>query len=327
MLSVVLPAFNEEAGIVQAVRAIRAVLETCDIGYEILVVDDGSRDATWQELQRLAHSMRSLRAIRFSRNFGKEAAIRAGLEAASGDAAIVLDADLQHPPELIAEMLRLWRTGDVDVVNGVKVDRRRESGIDTVLTRGFYRLFSRLSGLAIDNGADLKLLDRAVIDAYCRLPERQPFFRGLVTWLGFRQVDLHFDVAPRLAGASKWNGFSRLLLALTSIVSFSTLPLHIISLCGIGTSVFALFLGLQTLWVWAGGSAVEGFTTMILALAFIGGILMLGLGIIGQYLAQIYNEVKARPLYLVREVLDRPERRLQHIHQTRQPIEAACSEP
>ncbi|MCB1833546.1 MAG: glycosyltransferase, partial [Geminicoccaceae bacterium] len=240
---------------------------------------------------------------------------------------IVLDADLQHPPELIAEMLRLWRTDDVDVVNGVKVDRRRESGIDTVLTRGFYRLFSRLSGLAIDNGADLKLLDRAVIDAYCRLPERQPFFRGLVTWLGFRQVDLHFDVAPRLAGASKWNGFSRLLLALTSIVSFSTLPLHIISLCGIGTSVFALFLGLQTLWVWAGGSAVEGFTTMILALAFIGGILMLGLGIIGQYLAQIYNEVKARPLYLVREVLDRPERRQQHIHQTRQPIEAACSEP
>ncbi|MEZ5826574.1 MAG: glycosyltransferase family 2 protein [Geminicoccaceae bacterium] len=321
-----MPAFNEEGSIVRAVETVQGVLARCGVAFEIVVVDDGSRDGTWQELQALARRTRSLRAIRLSRNFGKEAAIRAGLETATGDAAIVLDADLQHPPELIPEMLRLWREEGFDVVNGVKLDRGEETRLDAILTRGFYRLFSRLSGLAIDNGADLKLLDREVVDAYCRLPERQPFFRGLVTWLGFRQIDLQFDVAPRIAGTSKWPGLARLVLAFTSITSFSTLPLHIVSLCGVLTSLFALLLGLQTLFVWISGSAVEGFTTMILALSFIGGVLMLGLGIIGQYLAQIYNEVKARPLFLVSEALEHPERRRRHKDRNRQENEQACIE-
>jgi glycosyltransferase involved in cell wall biosynthesis len=266
-----------------------------------VVVDDGSPDDTWQVLQTLARQWPELRAFRLARNFGKEGCLLAGLEASRGEAVIVMDSDMQHPPELIGRMYRLWADEKYDVVNAVKVERGDETWTKRRLTRLYYGLFARLAGVDIGDSSDFKLLSRHVVETYCRLPERNTFFRGLVTWMGFRQTDIPFNVAARAGGTTSWSFLKLMRLAINSMVNFSTIPLQAVTLLGITFLIFGLALAADTLWLKLSGQAVEGFTTVILLLLIIGAVLMIALGIIGQYVARIFDEVKRRPRYLIRE--------------------------
>jgi len=301
ILSIVLPAFGEASHIRSSLQAIHARAAALGVPFELVVVDDGSLDGTWSELKRLAAEIAELRAVSLARNFGKEGAIRAGLEVARGDAVVLMDCDLQHPPELIPEMFRLWRQEGYHVVNAVKEDRGSETLILGFCARTFYRLFERLSGIELAGASDFKLLDRAVVDILRDLPERNFFFRGLVPWIGFRQAAVPFRVAPRAAGESGWSLARRTYLAINAIVSFSAWPLQFVTALGFLFLAFSVVLGAQTFYAKLSGGAVEGFTTVILVLVFMGSILMLSLGIIGQYLAKIYHELKQRPRYLVKE--------------------------
>jgi glycosyltransferase involved in cell wall biosynthesis len=251
----------------------------------------------------LAARWPALRALRLSRNFGKEAALSAGLSQAAGAAVIVMDADLQHPPGLIREMVRLWAEDGYEVVNAVKRVREPEGPVKNLLTRLYFRLFSCLAGFEVGNATDFKLLDRCAVDSLSRLPERRTFFRGLVIWLGFRQATVSFDVPPRGGGQSSWSMGKLSLLALESILAFSTLPMHLMTLLGLGFAGVSVGLAARTLWLWLRGTAVPGFTTVILLLILIGAILMIGLGIIGAYVAKIYEEVKSRPRFVIQEEL------------------------
>jgi len=300
VLSIVMPAYCEAEHLDQTLWAVHGHAYSLDVPFEIVVVDDGSPDQTWAVLERAAAEMPALRCLSLSRNFGKESAILAGLTATRGDAVILLDADLQHPPELIADMFFLWREGRYKVVNGVKEDRGEESIGASLAAKIFYGLFQRFSSIKLQGSSDFKLLDREVVDIYCRLPERGTFFRGIALWLGYEQVDLPFRVAARAAGGSKWSLVKRSLLAANALVSFSTLPLHLVTLSGLLFLAFATLLGAQTVYVKLSGGAVEGFTTVILLTVIMSSILMLSLGVIGQYLAKIYEETKGRPRYLIK---------------------------
>jgi glycosyltransferase involved in cell wall biosynthesis len=219
---------------------------------------------------------------------------------ADGRAVVVMDADLQHPPALLAEMLRLWR-GGAKIVSAVKQRNGRVGPSPWSLSGLFYRSFSRLAGTELAGQSDFKLLDREVVEAYLSLPERGTFFRALVPWLGFAEARIPFQVPERVAGRSKWSLWRLLLLARDAILSFSTVPLHLITMLGLLTLGFGLVMGVQTLWQKLAGEAVEGFATVILLLLACNGVLMLSLGVLGLYVAKIYEEVKRRPRYLVRE--------------------------
>lgn len=300
LLSIVIPTYHEAKGLVDTVDTIRSHADAlCAVEY--VVVDDGSTDETWQVIEKLTATQPSVRGIRLSRNFGKEAAITAGLKAANGDVVVTIDADLQHPPELIPEMFKLWQSG-AKVINTVKQARENEGPIKAWMTRCYFKLFYWLAGIDVGNAADFKLLDREVVDCLIALPERERFYRGLVAWVGFEQKTVLFDVAPRNAGSGKWSSTKLLRLALDSIVSFSTTPMHLMTFLGAGFGLLALALSARTLWLWLSGNAVQGFTTVILLLIIIGSILMIGLGIIGIYIAKIYDEVKRRPDFIVREL-------------------------
>ena len=300
LLSIVLPAYCEAEHLEHTLWAVHGHADGLGVPFEIVVVDDGSPDDTWAVLERAAAEMPVLRCLSFSRNFGKESAILAGLATTRGDAVVLLDADLQHPPELIVDMFTLWREGRYKIINGVKEDRGDETIGASLAAKTFYGLFQRFSSIKLRGSSDFKLLDREVVDIYCRLPERGTFFRGITPWLGYEQIDLPFRVAERVAGGSKWSLVKRGLLAANAIVSFSTLPLHLVTLAGLLFLSFAVMLGAQTVYVKLTGGAVEGFTTVILLTILVGSILMLSLGVIGQYLAKIYEETKGRPRYLIK---------------------------
>jgi len=298
-LSIVIPVFREGAHLSGSLAKIADVPRRSDLNFELIVVDDGSDDNSWDVLCQLAKEIGELRAISFTRNFGKEAAIAAGLAHADGAAVVVMDADLQHPPDLITDMVQLWREEGCEIVNAIKRDRGKESAWSRFAATAFYDLFAKLTGLRLKNGSDFKLLDRKVVDAYCKLPERQLFFRGLVSWFGYQQCSIPFKVEPRTDGDAKWSTTARAILAANAFTSFSAVPLQFVTLAGLFTLVVCFGLGIQTLFIWVTGRAVEGFTTVILLLLAIGAILMISLGIIGQYLAKIYDELKARPRYLI----------------------------
>ena len=300
-ISLIVPAYQEERLIASSLREIRArALETGE-PFEIVVVDDGSTDQTWQAIERAHAEMPELVALRLSRNFGTEGAIAAGLDAATGDACIVLDADLQHPPALVPQMVRLWRAEQWDVVEAVKADRGRESWSHRLVTRAFYRVAGWLTGHELQDASDFKLLDRRVVDEWKRLGERATFFRGLVSWLGFRRTQIRFEVPPREGGGSRWSMRSLTSLAVHAVTSFSALPLHIVTALGFVTLIVAALLGVQALRLWYTDAALPGFTTVILLQLMIGGFLMMSLGIIGTYIARIYEEVKGRPRYVIRD--------------------------
>ena len=302
MISVILPSYNEEENIQRAAEHIGRVLQTEQMDYELVFVNDGSRDATWQKIVDLARTDRHVVGVNFSRNFGKEAAILAGLAQAKGDCCAVMDCDLQHPPETLVEMIRLWREG-YEVIEGVKRSRGEESGLHRFAAGSFYRIMSKATKVDMSRASDFKLIDRKAVNAILSLPEKNAFFRALSAWVGFKTTSVEFDVQEREAGSSKWSSRSLISYAVRNITSFSSAPLQLITVCGGIVLVLAVIMGIQTLIRYFSGTAVEGFTTVILLILLIGSVLMLSLGLIGYYLAQIYNELKNRPRYLISEVI------------------------
>ncbi len=300
-VTVIIPVYNEELLINENVGVIAGFLRQAEIGFTILLVDDGSRDSTWQKLKELSSDNDYVKALRLSRNFGKEAAICAGLEEADGDACIIMDSDLQHPPQLIPEMIRLWKEEGYDVIEGVKSSRGKESFVNKLGAGLFYSILSKLSGLNMQQASDFKLLDRKVVDAWKSMNERGTFFRGMSAWVGYNRKSLPFSVGTRTRGTSKWSVFNLFNLAIKAITSFSSFPLHIVTFIGIIFLAGALILGIQTIYMKVSGMALSGFTTVILLLLIIGSALMISLGIIGAYIARIYDEVKFRPRYIVSE--------------------------
>jgi len=298
LLSVILPAYNEEASVPRAAQTISALLKDAAIAHEILFVDDGSRDGTWSAIQRQAAAFPQVRGVKFSRNFGKEAAIFAGLAQAEGTCAVVLDCDLQHPPEKIVDMYRLWQEG-YQVVEGVKISRGKENPLHTFAAKGFYSLISGATGIDMSRASDFKLLDRRAVDTLLAMREKNAFFRALSSWIGFSTAQVEFEVQPRLEGESKWSVGSLVRYAVTNITSFSTAPLQLITLLGVVVFFCSVVLGIHSLWQKLSGNALEGFTTVILLLLMIGSILMICLGIIGYYIAKIYDEIKDRPRYIL----------------------------
>lgn len=300
-VSLVIPMYRESAQVSATVTAIQAQLAGACSEYEIILVDDGSADDTWSYVVKEAQSSPFVRGIRLSRNFGKEHAVAAGLEASRGRAVIVMDGDLQHPPTLLPEMIAAWREGKGQIVEGVKSDRGREPLLYRMFAASFYGILKKLSGFDLRGASDYKLLDRKVVDAWLRLRERNLFFRGMTAWLGYPRHQIAFKVEPRVGGKSRWSVFALVRLAFTAVTGFSSVLLHLVTFFGIVFLIFAMILGAYTLSYWATGRAVTGFTTVILLLLIIGSLLMVSLGVIGLYLARIYDEVKARPRYLVSE--------------------------
>ena len=304
MLSVVLPSYNEEKMIPIATERLGEILSGAGIDYELLFVDDGSRDGTWREILCASSADPHVVGIHFSRNFGKEAAMFAGLEKAKGDCVVVIDCDLQHPPEKIVEMYRLWEQG-YEVVEGIKEDRGEESAFHKFASNSFYDLISRATGMDMASSSDFKLLDRKVIDTLNSLPERKVFFRALSFWVGFKKAEVSYCVQERTVGESKWSTRSLIKYAITNIASFSSAPLHLVTVLGIVTLIVAVVFGVISLVQKIAGTAQPGFTTVILLLLLIGSFLMISLGIIGYYLARIYDEVKGRPRYIISRICGR----------------------
>ncbi len=307
LLTIVVPAYNEQDNIALMAERVAAVLTPEGIPYELLFVDDGSKDATYARMLAAAKADAHVRGIGFSRNFGKEAAILAGFEAARGDCCAVIDSDLQQPPETLVEMYRLWQ-GGCEIVEGVKKSRGEERAANGFFARMFYRIISRLTGFDMQNASDYKLLDRAVVDILLSLPEKNTFFRGLTFWTGFSMTKVEYDVAPRLYGKSKWSFGKLVKYAIANITNFSSAPLNLITITGTLFCAFGLVLGVQSLVKYFSHTAVEGFTTVILLQLITVGAVLLALGVIGHYIAKIYEEVKDRPRYIVRRSTDRPER-------------------
>ena len=302
-LSVILPAYNEEKMIEKARDTLGRVLSEQDIPYEIVFVDDGSKDQTWPEIEKAAEKDNHVAGVHFSRNFGKESAMMAGLASAGGDCCVVMDCDLQHPPETVVEMYRLWEQG-YEVVEGVKHSRGKESLAHKASAGMFYKIISKAVGIDMSRASDFKLLDRKAVDALLEMPERNAFFRALSAWIGYKTTSVEFDVREREEGVSKWSTKSLIRYAITNIVSFSSAPMQFVTGAGVFMFLLAVILGIQTLVHYFTGNAVEGFTTVILLLLLIGSILMISLGIIGYYISKIYEEVKGRPRYLISRKID-----------------------
>lgn len=303
LLSIVLPAYNEEQNIANTARVLAGLLAENKIEYELVFISDGSRDGTFAEILKVAAENPCVKGAEFSRNFGKEAGIFAGLELATGDAVVVMDCDLQHPPQAILQMWKLWQEG-AEVVEGVKKSRGKESVAHRLSAGLFYKIMSRLVRMDMSASSDFKLLDRKVVDVLLALPERNTFFRALSFWAGFRTETVHYEVQERQFGESKWSFWSLMKYAISNATSFSTLPLQLVTVIGLVFLLFSAVLGLQTFVKFLMGTAVEGFTTVILLILIVGGFLMLSLGIIGHYIARIYEEVKGRPKYIISHVTD-----------------------
>jgi glycosyltransferase involved in cell wall biosynthesis len=308
LLSVVMPVFREGSHLHGFLAEVRCSLQQCNLPYELLLVDDGSPDDTWEVIVAQAKSDQPLRALRLSRNFGKESALCAGLEHARGNGVIVIDADGQHPPSLIPDMVRLWQSSGVDIVEAVKRRRGRESLSSKLGAQLFYFILNKLSGFHFKGASDFKLMNRQAVDAWLKMHERNVFFRGMTVWMGFNTVQIPFEIVPRSAGQSTWSVLRRLKLALVGITAFSSFPLHLVTFAGVIFLGLSVFLGLETLYLKLTGQAVSGFATVILLELIIGSLLMVSLGIIGEYLARIYEEVKGRPRYLVKESIEPDDR-------------------
>ena len=303
-ISVVVPVFQEGEALQTFLASVRHVLSQSGVSYELILVDDGSSDKTWSVITEEAKGSSQLLGYRLSRNFGKEAALCAGLEKARGAAVIVMDGDGQHPASLLPEMIRMWRATGADIVQAVKRSRGPESFSSKAGAVLFYVLLEKLSGYHLKGASDFKLMSRKAVDGWLGMGERNVFFRGMTAWMGFTTVRIPFEVAQSARGQSTWSYLKRLKLAITGITAFSSLPLQLVTFAGAFFLVFSVILGAQTLYLKLIGEAVSGFTTVILLELIIGSFLMISLGIIGEYLGRIYREVKGRPRYLVTESTD-----------------------
>ena len=304
MLSIILPSYNEGKNISKASGVVSELLASNNIPYELIFVDDGSKDDTWNEIEKASKGNPNVVGIHFSRNFGKESALFAGLAESTGDACIVMDCDLQHPPETLIEMYRLWQEG-YEVVEGVKRSRGKESILHKASAGLFYKLISKAVKIDMSRASDFKLLDRKAVDSLLAMPERNAFFRALSAWIGYKTTTVEFDVREREEGESKWSTWSLIKYAITNIVAFSAAPMQVVTIAGVLVFLFAIILGIQTLIKFFMGHAVAGFTTVILLILIIGSIIMISLGIIGYYISKIYEEVKGRPKYIISKKINK----------------------
>ncbi|MGC4018643.1 MAG: glycosyltransferase family 2 protein [Muricomes sp.] len=300
-LSIVLPAYNEGKMIYKARARLAELMGREKIEYEIIFVDDGSKDDTWNAIQDTSETYPGTLGVHLSRNFGKEAAIFAGLSLASGDVAAVMDCDLQHPPETLVSMYNLWKQG-YEIIEGVKADRGKEGLLYKGSARIFNRIMSKATGTDMKNSSDFKMMDKKVMDTLLRMPERNTFFRALSSWVGYRSTSVEFEVQEREEGKSKWSKMSLVKYAFTNIVLFTTVPLQFVTFSGIIVLFIGIILGIQTIVKYLSGTAVEGFTTVILLILFIGSIIMISLGLIGYYLAKMYEEIKHRPRFIISKI-------------------------
>ena len=305
LLSVIVPAHNEQGNISAVIQCLSPLLSREGIRHELIFVNDGSSDNTWDEIKRSSGQFSQVRGVCLSRQFGKEAAIYAGLQSAAGDCCVVIDCDLQHPPEKIPEMWRLWLQG-YEIVEGVKHDRGDEHALYGLGAKCFYRLISRSTGIDMQRSSDFKLLDRKAVLVLLNMPERNTFFRALSSWIGFKTTQIEFDVQPRAAGKSSWSTWGLIRYAIKNITSFSSAPLQIVTFLGFLMLLASVLQGGEALYRWAIGEAVEGFTTVILLQLFTGSLLMISLGIIGYYISRIYEEVKGRPRCVISETCGDP---------------------
>lgn len=301
-IAIIIPAFNEAESISNNLAVIASATNKIPgVTFTLMVIDDGSADATANAVREYAADHDNVLLLSLSRHFGKESAINAGLNAARDfDAAIVMDSDLQHPPAMIAPMVQCWQQG-IKVVEAVKESRGNETRTKGALVKIYYSLFNYLTRLNISGDTDFKLLDRAVVQAYCALPEHGRFFRGLVKWMNFPSQQLSFDVPPSSRKRSAWGSGALFRYAVASITSFTAFPLQIVTLLGGFTFLLSLIIGGMALADKLAGRAVDGFTTVILLILLIGSVLMFSVGLIGIYIGRIYDEVKRRPNYLIDE--------------------------
>ena len=305
MISVVIPSYNEEENIAKTASAVAGAVKKCGARYEILFVDDGSKDGTWKAIRKASASDSSVRGIRFSRNFGKEAAILAGLAEAKGDCVTVMDCDLQHPPGVIPEMYHLWEAG-YDVVEGIKRSRGHESRFHAFASACFYKAVSRASGVDLEHSSDFKLLDRRAVDALLSVNEENRFFRALSSWIGFESAAVEYDVCDRSEGESKWTTRGLVRYAVRSVASLTAAPMQIVTVIGAVLLAVSLLLGLCLLAAALSGAPVSAFTAVILMQCMTSGITMIGVGIVGYYIAGIHTETKNRPRYIVSDTTEQP---------------------
>ena len=318
-ISVIIPIYNEANNLAPLSARLSAVLEGGDYSFEVILINDGSQDDSLEKIRSLCAQSPNYRALSLSRNFGKEVAITAGLDQARGDAVIIMDADLQHPPELITQFIEKWRQGYKNVY-GQRQDRATDPRIRVIFTQLFYRLVEKYGDVSLPSGAgDYRLLDRQAVDALLSMRERARFNKGLYAWIGFSSVGVPYTVESRAAGESKFN-FSRLMqFALDGFMSFSSIPLKIWTYAGLLISGFALTMALYY-WIrtMLFGVDLPGFPSLIVSITFFSGVQLISLGVIGEYIARIFNEVKGRPLYLVEETINYPLLDKKKLHITKE---------
>ena len=303
MLSVIIPAYNEEEIIPKTVSTIDEILKEANIDHELLFVNDGSKDRTWEIIESAAASNANVKGVCFSRNFGKEAAVFAGISQAKGDCCVVIDCDLQHPPEKIVEMYRLWEQG-YEIVEGVKTDRGTESAFHKFAAKSFYSIMSDAVGFDMSRASDFKLLDRKAMNVLLNMNEKNAFFRALSSWIGFKSTEVEYEVREREAGTSKWSTKALCKYAVTNITSFTSAPMQIVTLLGFLVFVVGLLFSIEALVSYFRGTARAGFTTVIILQCFTSSVIMLGLGVIGFYISKIYDEVKGRPRFIIDKTTD-----------------------
>ena len=274
------------------------------IEYEIIFENDGSKDHTWSEIEKVLEDNSKIKGICFSRNFGKESAMFAGLEYCKGDCCVLIDCDLQHPPQKIVEMYRLWEQG-YEVIEAVKADRGRESVFHACAAKAFYGIISNVTKIDMSRASDFKMLDRKAITVLLNIREKNAFFRALSSWIGFKTIQIPFEVQDRTEGESKWSTRALVKYAISNITSFSTAPMQIVTFLGVLMMIATVAFGGVALYQKFTGVAVAGFTTVILLQLFIGSIVMISLGIIGYYIAKIYDEVQGRPRYIVSKISEK----------------------
>lgn len=298
MLSVVIPAYNEEEMIPKTSKTIDEILQEAGIDHELLFINDGSKDNTWNVIESEAAANSRVKGVCFSRNFGKESAIFAGLYEAKGDCVVVIDCDLQHPPEKIVDMYRLWEQG-YEIVEGVKSSRGKESGLHRFAARSFYNIMSDALGFDMSRASDFKLLDRKAVNVLLNMNEKNAFFRALSSWIGFKSTEVEYDVREREAGTSKWSTRALIKYAITNISSFTSAPLQVVTFLGVLVFALGLYSIIEALVRYFMGTAKEGFTTVIILQCLTSSAIMFGLGVIGFYISKIYEEVKGRPKFII----------------------------
>ncbi|MGI5096011.1 glycosyltransferase family 2 protein [Treponema socranskii] len=302
-VSLIVPCYNEESNVIPFYEEILKTFKDIDADFELLFVDDGSKDNTLQKIKNLNNDDKRVKCVSFARNFGKEAALFAGIRNVTGDCAVILDADLQHPPCVIKEMFQKWKEG-FEVVEGIKTSRGKESILHKAFSQIFYGLMSKAVKMDMKNSSDYKLLDKKVIAQLAALKERNTFFRALSFWVGFKKATVYYEVQERMSGVSKWSTKALTRYAINNVICFSYAPLHIIAVVGFIFIFIAIGVSIDALISFIRGNAAQGFPTIVFVLLLGFGATLISLGIIGVYIAQIYDEVKARPQYIIGEKIE-----------------------